>query len=122
MTSLAGHRILVAEDEAMIAMQLEHLLNGLECEVVGPFAKAADVVACVESQSLDGALLDVNLRGESILPVLPLLTQRGLPFIITSGYDAASLFPPEIKHVPRVAKPFDEDELKRLCVAMFAKR
>jgi two-component SAPR family response regulator len=122
MTSLAGQRILIAEDEAIIALQLEQLLVEIGCEIVGPISRVADVLSCIKNEKLDGALLDVNLRGESILPSLPLLIQLGLPFVITSGYDAASLFPAELRQVPRVTKPFDETQLKRLCIEMFAKR
>lgn len=118
-----GHgRILVAEDESLIAMQLEDVLRELGFDVVGPVSTVKDVAACIEAEKdLVGALLDVNLRGEAVLSVLPRLKDRALPFIITSGYDAASLFPPEFRNVPRVVKPFDEDELKRLCVALFTR-
>lgn len=121
MTTLAGRRILVAEDESLIALQVEELLQELGCEVVGPASRLSEVKAAIETEKLDGAVLDVNLRGEPVLLALPRLTQLGVPFIITSGYDAASLFPPEFRKVPRVAKPFDESELSRLCVAMFAR-
>lgn len=117
--SLAGRRVLVAEDEAMIAMLLEELVTGLGAEVAGPYARVKDVAQCIECQRLDGALLDVNLRGEPVFSVLPRLAQLGIPFIVTSGYDAQSLFPPELRGVPRVSKPFDEDELARLCLKLF---
>lgn len=113
-------RILLAEDESLIAMQLEDVLREIGFEVVGPISTVKEVAARIEDEDLCGALLDVNLRGEAVLALLPRLKDRGLPFIITSGYDAASLFPPEFRNVPRVAKPFDEDELKRLCVEMFS--
>lgn len=114
-------RILVAEDESLIAMQLEDVLREIGFDVVGPVSTVKDVVSHVETEELGGALLDVNLRGEAVLGVLQSLKDRDLPFIITSGYDAASLFPPQFRDVPRVVKPFDEDELKRLCLKMFVK-
>ncbi len=113
-------RILVAEDESLIAMQLEDVLQELGFEVVGPVSTVQDVSARIDDHELKGALLDVNLRGEAVLSVLPRLQERGLPFIITSGYDAGSLFPPEFRNVPRVVKPFDEEELKTLCLGLFA--
>lgn len=112
-------RILVAEDESLIAMQLEDVLRELGFAVVGPVSTVRDVIAHVEGSDLSGALLDVNLRGEAVLRVLPRFKDIGVPFIITSGYDAASLFPPEFRDVPRVTKPFDELELKALCLSMF---
>lgn len=122
MVDMGGDRILIAEDESLIAMQLEDVLRDLGFEVVGPVSSVKDVLACVEGEAdLSGALLDVNLRGEAVLGVLPRLKERGLPFIITSGYDAASLFPPEFRDVPRVVKPFDEEDLKHLCMTMFGR-
>ena len=120
MTELAGRRVLIAEDESLIALQLETILAELSCDVVGPASRVAEVHRAIDQERLDGALLDVNLRGESVLTALPRLKELGVPFIITSGYDTKSLFPEELRDVPRVAKPFDEDELRRLCVKMFA--
>lgn len=116
---VAARRILVAEDEALIAMQLEDLLIELGYELVGPVSTVKGVAACIDQHSFDGALLDVNLRGEPVLCVLPRLLSLGIPFIITSGYDAGSLFPPHLRAMPRVAKPFDEDMLRKLCTATF---
>ena len=70
--------------------------------------------------SLDGALLDVNLRGRQIFEILPALQKRGLRLIITSGYDDVTLFPAQFRAMPRIAKPFDERELRRICEKVFA--
>ena len=118
MVEVSRGRILVAEDESLIAMQLEDVLRDLGYDVVGPVSTVQDVISCVEDGDIAGALLDVNLRGEAVLGVLPRLKDRDLPFIITSGY-AEGLFPPELRDVPRVGKPFDEEELKTLCVKTF---
>lgn len=120
MLPLANRRVLIAEDESLIALQLEQLLADLGCDVVGPATRVSEVLEIVETQKLAGALLDVNLRGETVLSALPRLSERNVPFIITSGYDAISLFPTEFQSVPRVGKPFDEDALRALCVSMFA--
>lgn len=112
-------RILIAEDEGLIAMQLEEVLTDLGFEVVGPVSTVKDVAHAIDDASFDGALLDVNLRGEPVLTMLPRIQALGKPFIITSGYDAGSLFPLEFRDMPRVAKPFDEHELRRLCVQTF---
>jgi DNA-binding NtrC family response regulator len=115
-------RILVAEDEGLIALQLELMLSDLNFTVIGPASSVEEVVAAVENDEFDGALLDVNLRGHSIFPVLPRIVKAKKPYIITSGYDASSLFPVEYQQVPRVAKPFDENRLRLLCEQMFACR
>lgn len=113
-------RILIAEDEGLIALQLEQILATLDFTVVGPVSAVKDVLAALDTDAFDGALLDVNLRGHSIFPVLPRLTERNKPFIITSGYHAQSLFPPAYRDVPRASKPVDEGLLRELCLTTFA--
>lgn len=117
---LAGHRILLAEDEGLIALDLERMLEDFGCDVVGPVASVDGVLEAVERGSFDGALLDVNLRGRQIFEILPRLQKLGLRLIITSGYDDVTLFPPPFRTLPRVAKPFDERELRRVCEKVFA--
>jgi CheY-like chemotaxis protein len=116
---LDGYRILVAEDEALIALELEQILENLGCEVVGPLSRVDEVLENAERGGFDGALLDVNLRGRQIFEILPKLKTLGLKLIITSGYDDLSLFPPAFRATPRIAKPFNERELRRICQAIF---
>ncbi|NPU69482.1 MULTISPECIES: hypothetical protein [Bradyrhizobium] len=121
-SQLDGLRILVAEDEGLIALELETVLKDFGCDVIGPVSRVADVLREAERGSLDGALLDVNLRGEQIFAVLPQLIALGLKIVITSGYDDATLFPPEFRSLPRLAKPFDERALRAMCEATFLPR
>jgi CheY-like chemotaxis protein len=121
MTSFACRRILIAEDESLIALELEETLQGLGYEVVGPVSRVEDVLRRAEAQAFDGALLDVNLRSQQIFAILPDLVRRGIPIIITSGYDDATLFPEEFRALPRIAKPFDERVLRQLCLTVFPK-
>ncbi|CCE01157.1 response regulator [Bradyrhizobium sp. STM 3809] len=121
-TQLAGLRILVAEDEGLIALELETVLQGFGCEVIGPVSRVAEVLREAKRGNLDGALLDVNLRGEQIFAILPQLIARGLKIVITSGYDDATLFPPEFRNLPRLAKPFDERALRAMCETTFLAR
>jgi DNA-binding NtrC family response regulator len=117
---LAGKRILVAEDEGLIALELERILEDFGCEVVGPLASVDEVLENAERGGFDGALLDVNLRGRQIFEILPALQKLGLRLIITSGYDDVTLFPAPFRAMPRIAKPFDERELRRICEKVFA--
>ena len=112
---LAGRRILVAEDEALIALELERVLTDFGCDVVGPLASVDEVLESAQHESFDGALLDVNLRGRQIFEILPVLEELGLRLIITSGYDDVTLFPAPFRAMPRVTKPFDETALRRIC-------
>jgi CheY-like chemotaxis protein len=117
---LAGRRILLAEDEGLIALELERMLADFGGNVVGPVASVESVLENAERGGLDGAVLDVNLRGRQIFEILPKLQRLGLRLIITSGYDDVTLFPPAFRAVPRIPKPFDERELRRICERVFA--
>ena len=118
-SSLEGLRVLLAEDEGLIALELETVLQGFGCEVVGPVSRVNDVLREAERGQLDGALLDVNLRGEQIFAVLPRLTELKLRIVITSGYDDATLFPEAFRTLPRLAKPFGELSLRKICEQTF---
>ena len=119
---IRGRRILIAEDEAMIALDLESVLQDLGCEIIGPVADVADLLQQFEAHHPDGALLDINLRGKQVFAVLPRLIQQGVPVIITSGYDDVTLIPQDFRELPRISKPFNQTALRELCVTVFAKR
>lgn len=79
-------RILVVEDESLIAMMIEDALNAARYRVVGPFGRVAKALSAAESEPLDGAILDWNVAGESVVPVAEVLRRRGVPVLIVSGY------------------------------------
>jgi DNA-binding LytR/AlgR family response regulator len=108
-------RILVAEDEGLIALNLELILRRFGCEIVGPLSKVDDIVDAARAHRPDGAFLDVNLRGRKVFDVLPEMTGLGIPCVLSSGYDDPMLFPAAWRHLPRIAKPFDETALRRAC-------
>jgi DNA-binding response OmpR family regulator len=117
---LVGRRILLAEDEGLIALELEQMLRDFGCDVVGPLATVDEVLENAQSGNFDGALLDVNLRSRQIFEILPELQKLGLRIVIASGYDDVTLFPMMFRTVPRIAKPFNQRELRRTCEAIFA--
>ena len=117
--NLEGMRILVAEDESLIALDLVRALEDAGCTVIGPVNRVEDVPPLAKSEQPDGALLDVNLRGRQIFDVLPELQSLGIKVVLTSGYDDATLFPPAYRGLPRVTKPFDERALRQVCAANF---
>ena len=110
-------RVLLVEDEAIIAIMLEDTLTDLGCEVVGPVAHLADAVRLARSEALAGAFLDVNLAGESIYPVADLLAARGIPFVFVSGYGPAGI---EARYAgaPILSKPILDADLKRAVAAL----
>jgi CheY-like chemotaxis protein len=115
--SLANRRILVAEDEGLIALDLEATLQGFGCEVIGPLSELPEILSVVRAQPLDGALLDVNLRGRQVFEILPEFMSRGIPVVLTSGYDDATLFPHVFRQLPRISKPFDHVMLRNVCAS-----
>ncbi len=113
--SLAGRKILIVEDEYLIAMDLALSLGDLGADIVGPAGSVAEALALVDDvgDALDGAVLDVNLRDERVYPVADALTALGVRFVFASGYDAA-LMPPAYADVPRCRKPMDRSMIARL--------
>jgi CheY-like chemotaxis protein len=80
-SGLAGRRILVVEDEAIVAWALEDMLIELGCRVVGPAARVSQALVIVEKEPIDAAVLDVNLNGEKCYPIADALSAAGLaPF------------------------------------------
>lgn len=84
--SLAGIKVLVVEDEALISMMLEDMLSELGCEVVGPVAKLSTALTAITEKTFDAAILDMNLGGESAWPAADLLRINNVPVIFSTGY------------------------------------
>jgi CheY-like chemotaxis protein len=103
-------RILLVEDEGLVAMMLEDLLEDLGCELAGSFAGVAPTLAWIEGGGeADAALLDVNLGGEPVFPVAEALRARGVPFAFTTGY--AESHDPRFGDVVLLGKPIRVDRL-----------
>ena len=88
---LSGKRVLIAEDDGMIAVAFATLLGDLGMHVVGVAPSVGEALAVVEDERLDAALLDVNLAGEAVFPVAEALRARGVGFVFLTGYDSGSL-------------------------------
>ena len=100
MTDKPRCRILVVEDEAMIAMLVEEMVLDFGSEVVGPAAKMEEALRLASDASLDAAILDVNVGGAVVYPVADLLRARGVPIIFATGYGAGEL-PSRFQKTPR---------------------
>jgi two-component SAPR family response regulator len=112
---LAGRRILIVEDEFLLAMELELLLLQRGCLVVGPVSSVGHALALLHGEPPDAALLDVNLRGERATPVAAALQARRVPFVLITGYTRRQLSEPELRDAPRIDKPVSS---RALCRAM----
>jgi DNA-binding LytR/AlgR family response regulator len=112
---LRNRRLLIVEDDYMIAVELAQSLEALGVEVIGPAASVEDALALVEQEGgrMDGAVLDINLRGRRVYPVAEVLTARGVPFVFATGYDAM-MIPEDYAGVPRCEKPVDKELLARM--------
>jgi CheY-like chemotaxis protein len=119
--SLSGRRILVVEDEALIAGQIESLLVGQGCLVSGPVRGLDNALALVRSEPLDAAVLDVDLSGSRSEAVANALRERAIPFIVLTGY-ADSGLSVAFRGAPVVAKPFDEEALVSLLALEISER
>ena len=110
-------RILVVEDEAAIAVMLEYGLTQLGYVVIGPTSRLSTAIELARDSELDAALLDVTIRGGRVYPVADILRQRGIPFLLASGYGKWAL-PEALREAPRLTKPFSmpelEEQLKQL--------
>jgi DNA-binding response OmpR family regulator len=84
--SWRGLRLLIVEDEYFLAQDLADQFQDLEVEVLGPAGTVADALRVLASSEVQGAVLDVNLRGERVYPVADMLRRRNVPFIFASGY------------------------------------
>jgi CheY-like chemotaxis protein len=90
-SGLAGKRVLLVEDEVLVAWALEDMLTALECAVVGPVARVNEALALIDAEMVDAAVLDVNLDGQKSYPVADALAARGVPFVFATAYDKGSL-------------------------------
>ena len=114
---LKEKRILVVEDEALIAVMVEDMLSEMGCSVVGPAATIESALALARSEQLDGAILDVNVRGERIDPVADALAARGVPVLFATGYGEVKLASGAVATV--IDKPYTQEKLARgLAAAM----
>jgi CheY-like chemotaxis protein len=116
---LKGKRILVVEDEALIAVMVEDMLTDMGSVVVGPAATIEQALALARSEEIDGAVLDVNVRGERIDPVADALSARGVPMLFATGYGEVRLASGAAATV--IDKPYTQEKLARgLAAAMGA--
>jgi DNA-binding response OmpR family regulator len=115
-----ARRILVVEDEALVAMLVEDALNDAGFAVIGPAATVAEAMSLLEAERPDAVVLDLNLAGVTSTPIADLLAARRIPYVIATGYGASGL-PPGHQDAMVLAKPYDPADLTamldRMCRA-----
>lgn len=111
-------RVVLIEDEPLVAIIVEDALEALGCEIIGPIAQLDEALAAVERENFDCAIIDVNIRGGLSYPVATLLVERGCPILLATGYRRGSL-PDSLIHEACIAKPYStsqlEQKIRQLC-------
>jgi len=110
-------RILVVEDEMIVAWLLVEMLEQLGCHVVGPASDVSQALEIIGREPLDAALLDVNLNGELSYPVADALKARSIPFMFSTGYDRSGLRD-GYRLLPMLQKPYHGSEFEKVLALM----
>lgn len=109
MPTLLGKRVLVLEDEAMIAAMVEEMLADLGAVVVGPAGTIERGLSLAHEEQLDAALLDVNIRSTRVDPVAAVLVSRGIPIVFATGYGQSAV--DRSTQAPILEKPYTQEKL-----------
>lgn len=110
---LAGRRVLIVEDEVLIALDIESALEDRGAEVTGPVTRLADGLAAAtdENSVFDCAVLDINLQGEEVFPIAEVLERRGVPFLFHTGHGDSKTLRKQFANAPVCNKPFQTERL-----------
>ena len=114
--SAQSKRVIVVEDELMIRMLLQDMLDDLGHTLAGEAGRIDEALALARQAEFDIAILDVNLNGQPISPVVEVLVARGLPFVFATGYGQRGV-PEPYRKTPTLQKPFQADALARALAA-----
>lgn len=122
MTGLpSGLRVLLVEDELLIAQMLRVMLEDLGCVVVGPAARVNEALDFIDAEPVDAAVLDICLNRQFSYPVADALRDRGVPFLFSTGYQPERVRP-EYRDCPILQKPYRAVELERALIALGSER
>lgn len=118
MSALTGKRILIVEDEPIVAMCLEDMLQSLGCLIVGPAARLSEGLALATDEQVDAAILDVNLGRERSYPIADLLRARSIPFVFATGYGRADYQADPAAGL--LEKPYTTEQVSAMLAALMA--
>jgi PAS domain S-box-containing protein len=110
-----GNRLLLVEDEVLVAMMMRDILTELGFSVVGPFSRLPDAMVAAVHDEIDAGIIDVNLGGEFVYPVADVLVARKIPFVFVTGYGVESI-DGRFRDVPIIKKPVQRQVLQKIFV------
>jgi PAS domain S-box-containing protein len=110
-----GNRLLLVEDEILVAMMMRDILTDLGFSVVGPFSRLSEAMVAAVHEDIDGGIIDINLGGEFVYPVADVLAARKLPFVFVTGYGVESI-DARFGYVPIVKKPVQRQALQNIFI------
>lgn len=116
--ALRGQTILLVEDEALIAMEIEMVLDSLGAHIVGPVPDLPEALAAAETGRFDAAVLDVDLGGEDVFPVAERLLRRRVPFLFHTGHGLRLEIARDFPDAPVCKKPIAAERLARHLAAL----
>ena len=111
--SLGGARILIVEDNFVVADALRYLIDGYGGSVSAIVPSVERALEALDAEHVDVAVLDINLNGASVVPLAEHLLARGIPFVFLSGYGGEELLPEHLRSHPRFDKPVEAERLVR---------
>lgn len=120
--SLKGTRVLIVEDNYVVADALEYLIDGYEGSVVAIVPTVERAIEVLTASEVDIAVLDINLHGTSVVPVAEHLRAHGVPFVFLTGYGDGELLPPHLRDRPRLDKPVDAERLVLAMLELVGRR
>jgi len=118
MDTLSGRRVLIVEDEPMVAWMLHDMLANFGCVVVGSADRLEEGQAMIQELAIDAVALDLNLRGQMSYPLADMLVARAIPFVFTTGYPRTRLLE-AYRAYPYLLKPYHRSAMREALLALF---
>lgn len=119
--ALRGMRVLIVDDELLVAMETRAAVADHGVKVIGPVPRVRPALEIIENEPLDGAVLDINLRGVTSFEVADALADRNIPFVFMTGY-SRGILPPRFKGCVTLSKPLAHAELAAAMLDAFVRR
>ena len=116
-----GNRVLLVEDEILVAMMMRDILTELGFSVIGPFSRLSEAMVAAVHDDIDAGIIDVNLGGEFVYPVADVLVARKIPFVFVTGYGVESI-DSRFADVPIVKKPVQRQVLQKIFIPASGER